>query len=77
MAREVDPNRIEVVDRRVAEILRSKTTAERLAMAFAANRFARRVLAGSILTKRPDLTASELQTMVARRMLDDGTRAAT
>jgi len=71
--RSVDPNRIEVVDDAVIEILRTKTPAELLAMAFAANRTVRMVIAGALRTDHPDWDDKAIQAEVARRMLNGTT----
>jgi hypothetical protein len=64
----LDPGQIEVVDEAVAAILRQKTAAERIAMASAAHRTARELIAGNIRTLHPDWTAEQVQREVARRM---------
>ncbi|MDB5355639.1 MAG: hypothetical protein JWN24_2092 [Phycisphaerales bacterium] len=69
----LDPGQIEVVDDAVAEILRRKTPAERVAMAFAANRTIRLVIEGHLRTQHPDWDRARVMQEVARRM----TRGAT
>ena len=69
----LDAGQIEVVDDAVAEVLRRKTPAQRIAMAFAADRTIRNVIAGAIRKRHPDWAAAEVQQEVARRM----TRGAT
>jgi hypothetical protein len=64
-----DPGRIEVVDDRIATILRSKSPAERLAMAFAANRTVRLVIAGAVRSDHPDWDETAVSAEVAKRML--------
>ncbi len=63
-----DPKRIEVVDEAVAAILRTKTPAEKVAMASAANRTARLMLQARIGDLNPTWTESEVKAEVARRM---------
>jgi hypothetical protein len=64
----LDPGQIEVVDDAVAEILRHKTPAERLAMMFAANRTMRLMLEASIAGEHPHWTSQQVLREVARRM---------
>lgn len=64
---------IEVVDDAIAEVLRRKTPARRLAMIFAANRTMRAVIEGSIRQQHPDWDDDRIKREVARRM----TRGAT
>ena len=59
---------IEVIDTRVAEILRRKTPAERLAMADGMWRFARQMIRAIIAQEHPDWSEAEIQRHVARRM---------
>ncbi len=63
-----DPKRIEVVDEAVAAILRTKTPAERVMMGSAANRTARLLIAGRLMTIHPEWTEAEIQREIARRM---------
>jgi hypothetical protein len=65
---------IEVVHPRVAEMLRAKTPAQRLALAWEANRFARELIATALANQHPDWTQSEIQAEVARRMLGGAAR---
>ena len=58
----------EVLDDRMAAILRSKTPAERLAMAFGMWRFARDLISRNARRDHPEWTESELTLHVARRM---------
>jgi len=62
-----DPKRIEVVDPEMAEILRHKTTEERIAMIFAANRTMRKVIEGHLRTDHPDWDDAQIQAEIARR----------
>ena len=64
----LDPGQIEVVDEAVAEILRKKTPAERLAIGFAANRTARRIMAGGLRSQYPEWDDARIQKEIARRM---------
>jgi hypothetical protein len=64
----LDPGQIEVVDDAVAEILRRKTTAERVAMISAAHRTMRLVIEGSLRTRHPDWDQTRIMQEVARRM---------
>jgi len=59
----------EVVDEQLAAILRTKTAAERIAMASDANDTARLTSAAGIRYCHPDWSAAQLQQEVARRML--------
>jgi Arc/MetJ family transcription regulator len=65
----LDPGQIEVVDDAVAEILRHKTPAERVAMALAANRLVRLRIEGHLRTIHPDWTDAQVQAEIARRVL--------
>ncbi|MSQ95805.1 MAG: hypothetical protein EXR98_14785 [Gemmataceae bacterium] len=65
------PSRIptfEVVDDRMAEILAKKTDTERLAMVDQMWRFARDLVRDNLRREHPELTADELDRMVARRL---------
>jgi hypothetical protein len=59
---------IEVIDTQVAEILRKKTPAERLAMADGMWRFARQMIHAIIAQEHPAWSEAEIQRHVARRM---------
>ena len=61
--------RYEVVDDKVAEILRKKTPAEKVQMVCDANRTARILIASSLRSRHPDWDEAEVQAEVARRML--------
>ena len=65
----LDPGQIEVVDDAVAEVLRKKTPAERIAMALDCNRTARMAIEGAIRTQHPDWDDEQVASEVARRML--------
>ncbi len=64
----LDAGQIEVVDEAVAEILRRKTPAQRLAMGFAANRTARRIMEGGLKSQHPDWNDLRVRAEIARRM---------
>lgn len=67
--RQLDPNRIELLDARVIEVLRSKTPAERLEMAFACNRTMRQLLEGHLRSRHPDWNRQAIDAEIARRMI--------
>jgi len=73
MSRRPDPSRIEVVDKKVAEILRGKTTAERGEMIAGMWRTARSIVEGGVRFQRPDWGPDAVNAEVARRMLQGGT----
>jgi len=59
---------IEAVDSDVATLLRLKTPAERLEMAFALWRSARDMLTAMLTRQHPDWTGEEVASEVARRL---------
>jgi len=65
----LDPGQIEVVDDAVADVLRSKTIAQRVEMVFAANRTMRLRIEGHLRTEHPDWSDEQVLAEVARRML--------
>jgi len=65
----LDVGQIEVVDEAVAAMLRTKTPAERVAMANAAHRLARAILTAQVQRQHPDWAEPEVQREVARRLL--------
>ena len=65
----LDDGQIEVVDDRMAEVLRRKTPAERVAMVSAAHRTARLLIEGRLRTRHPDWNDARVSDEVARRML--------
>ena len=67
----LDKGQIEVVDDRIAEILRQETLTERVQMIFAANRTMRLVIEGALRTQHPEWTDDEVLAEVARRMLGE------
>jgi Arc/MetJ family transcription regulator len=64
----LDPGQIEVVDDAVAEVLRHKTPAEKLALVFAANRTMRLRIEGALRSWHPDWSDELIHREVARRM---------
>ncbi len=66
----LDPRKIELLDDAMVMVLRAKTPAERLAMAFDCNRTARLVIAGHLRACHPEWTDEQIQAGVAGRMLD-------
>ena len=64
----IDPKRIEVIDDMTAEILRHKTGAERLRMAFGMFAFARKMVVASIRETHPDWSEEQINQAAARRM---------
>ena len=65
----IDPSKIELLDDATVAILRAKTPAERLAMAFECNRTTRLLIADQLRMQHPDWTDGQIQSDVARRML--------
>jgi hypothetical protein len=61
-------HRIEVVDDIMAEVLRKKTPAERLAIGFGLWRSARMLLRGQLRSLHPEWDAAQLDREVARRL---------
>jgi len=68
MERRLDHSRIEMVDPKVAEILRKKEIWERVQMAFEANDFARQIVETSVRNRRPDWDDDNVMREVAKRM---------
>lgn len=64
----LDDGQIEVVDDAVAEALRRKTPAQRVAMALDCNETVRLVIAGYLRTRHPDWGDRQIAAEVARRM---------
>jgi len=64
----LDAGQIEVVDDAVAEVLRQKTPAEKVAMIAAANRTMRLLLEGRIREQHPEWDAAIVQREISRRM---------
>jgi len=59
---------IELLDEAIVEVLRGKTSTERMAMIFAANRTMRLRLEGHLRTRHPDWDQQMLMQEIARRM---------
>lgn len=66
-----DPKRIEVVDEAVAAILRTKTPAERLAMAFDAFETAWQMTTAQVQRHYPSWPDDRVRPEVARRLTRD------
>jgi hypothetical protein len=63
-----DPARIEVLDSRMADVLREKTEAERLQIANQMWSSARTMLTSILRSEHPDWDEARVQREVARRM---------
>ena len=72
----LDDGQIEVVDDAVAEILRRKTIAERVAMVSEAHRTMRLLIEGHLRTYHGDWDDTRITAEVARRMLGGTDRPA-
>lgn len=68
MNRRPDPRRIEILDGTIVEILRAKTTAERVGMIASCHQTMRRLLEGHLRTRHPDWDDAALHAEIARRM---------
>lgn len=64
----MDSRRIEVMDETMAEVLRRKTPAERLAIGFGLWRSARTLLRGQLSSLHPEWDVQRLDREVARRL---------
>ena len=62
------PKNIEVIDDAMAEVLRAKTGAQRLAIASGMYSSARRMLAGYLQTQHPDWSEAQISAEAARRL---------
>ena len=60
--------RVEILDEAIVGVLRRKSPAERLEMAFAANRFVRMRLEGHLRSLHPEWDAKQIQEEIARRV---------
>lgn len=69
----VDYRRIEVVDPQMAEILRGKTVAERIAMVQQAHQTGQKLVAMGVRMQYPEWTDTQVSIEVARRMLNGTT----
>ena len=64
----LDAGQIEVVEDRMAEVLRAKTPAQRLAIGFAMRRSAERLLRVHLTSAHPDWDAQRITSEVAGRL---------
>ena len=64
----LDPRRIEVMDDEMAAVLRAKSGAERLQIAFGMFESARRMLTSMLKADHPDWSEERLRREVARRL---------
>jgi hypothetical protein len=60
--------RIEIIDDKVAELLRAKTEAERFAMIDRSWQFARQMIQAMIIHEHPEWSEDQVRREVARRM---------
>jgi lauroyl/myristoyl acyltransferase len=72
MMRLMNAERIEIVDRQMAEILAAKTEAERLQIAWGMWRSARRMLTRLLTSEHPDWPPEDVQREVSRRLASGG-----
>jgi len=63
-----DWRRIEVMDEAMAQVLRRKTPAERIAIGFGLWRSAQKILRGQLASLHPEWDARRLEREVARRL---------
>jgi hypothetical protein len=66
--RTIPTPRIELLDRAVVAVLRSKAPRERVAMGFACQRTARLILAAHLRQRHADWDDGQIQAEIARRM---------
>ncbi len=64
----LDPRSVEIVDEDVARILRTKTGAERLRIAFSMYDSARRMLISMLTADHPDWSEDQVREEVVRRL---------
>lgn len=64
----LDPRRIELLAPEVIAILKTKTPAEKLAMAFDSNRLVRLRIAGHLRMQHPAWSDAEIQSAVLKRL---------
>jgi ABC-type transport system involved in cytochrome bd biosynthesis fused ATPase/permease subunit len=64
----LDAGQIEVVDDAVAEVMRRKTFAERIAMAAQLQRLAHALIEGRLRSDHPDWDDERIATEIARRI---------
>jgi len=65
------PIRLEVVDDLMVEVLRGKSSVERVAMTLDANRTMRLMLESHFRSRNPGWSSEEVNRAIARRMLGD------
>ncbi|MBM4074929.1 MAG: hypothetical protein FJ267_04720 [Planctomycetes bacterium] len=68
MSLPIDPRRIELIDPIVAQILRTKTPAEKLAIVFDAHQMAFDIKVAQIRQRNPDWSESRVRSTVVRRL---------
>ena len=71
MKRMPDPRRIELMDDAMAEVMRRKTPAERVAIILDANRTMRLLIEGPLRQRHPEYTDEQIRREIARRMLSE------
>ena len=64
----LDAGQIEVVEDRMAEVFRTKTPAQRLAIGFALRRSAERLLRAHLTSTYPEWSAQDVSREVVRRL---------
>ena len=62
-----DPSKWEMVDDAMAAILRRKSEAERLAIAFGMSRFVQQMIQANLSAEHPEWTAEQIRREAARR----------
>ncbi len=65
----LDDGQIEVVDQAIADVMRQKSPAEKIALVGIAHRTAKRLLAAGIRHTHPDWSDDAIQEEVCRRLL--------
>ena len=65
--RTIDPRRIEILDEAVVEVLRGKTSAQRVGMALDADRTWRQMLEAYLRFRYPDWDDQQIAKEIARR----------
>jgi hypothetical protein len=65
--RKIDPRRIEILDDKMVEILRKKTSAERVAMAMDLAKTMRLLLESHLRYRHPDWDDNQISREIARR----------
>lgn len=69
MKKPLDPSRIELLDPQVVAILKTKSPAEKLAMAFESNKLVRLRLERHFRTIHPEWSDAQIAAAIARRVL--------